>query len=65
MSDRDSDFEKCITRSEGGKAIDCRLGLWGISSYSPESAEREARRFWIPLFHKGKYDDFLKSPTNY
>lgn len=55
------EFEKCVKRSEGGRSIDCKLGLWGITSYSPESAEREARHYWIQYYQDGEYDQLLKS----
>jgi hypothetical protein len=53
-------FEKCIRRSGNGCHIDCKLGLWGVTSYSPESAEREARHYWMHYFKDGEYDQLLK-----
>ena len=56
---KNDDFEKCIIRSDEGKTIDCKKGLWGITSYSPESAEREARHYWIQYFRDGEYNELL------
>jgi hypothetical protein len=60
MTQHDEAFDKCVTRSHGGKSIDCRLGLWGIHACNIEDAEREARHYWIQYFRDGEYDALLQ-----
>ena len=51
-------FEKCINREEN--AINCKLGLWGVSSPNQEMIEKSARHYWIQYFNDGEYKNILK-----
>jgi hypothetical protein len=52
-------FTRCITLSNGGKSIDCRRGLWGVSSNCPNRTEKEAFYYWKQYFRDGEYDSLL------
>ena len=58
-TDPDTLFEKCVTKSKDGKQIDCRLGLWGVASGSPETTERYAHHYWAQYFRDGEYNSLL------
>lgn len=56
-------FEKCVKRSKDGKAIDRRLGWWGVYSPDPEANGREARHYWGQYYADGEYDELLKEKS--
>jgi hypothetical protein len=55
-------FDMCVNRSKDGKAIDCKLGLWGVASGSKERTESEALHYWIQYFRDGEYNHLLPEP---
>lgn len=54
-------FERCVNRTVSGGQfqIKCKLGLWGVTAPSFESADNEARHYWIQYYSDGEYDKLL------
>jgi len=55
----DAIFEKCVKRSDRGRQITCKLGLWGVGSRDTDSLERNARHYWIQYYRDGEYDSLI------
>jgi hypothetical protein len=55
-------FDRCVTRSNDGKAINCKLGLWCVASGSKERTESEALHYWMQYFKDGEYNHLLPQP---
>jgi hypothetical protein len=52
-------FEKCISRSKDGRSINCRKGLWGVSSNCRHRTEQESFHYWRQYYNDGEYDGLL------
>ena len=51
-------FERCIDRKildDGALQINCKLGLWGVTSKNHTYAEKEAFHYWIQYYQDGEY----------
>ena len=56
-----SEFDKCVIKTRRGRAIRCRLGLWGVSAGDKATAEREARHYWKQYYADGEYAAILSN----
>ena len=56
-----NDFEKCVVRKAKGLtySINCKLGLWGVSSNSKTSCEDEALHYWQQYKSDGEYSSII------
>ena len=56
-----TDFEKCTSTIFDGDTwdIECKLGLWGVTSEDKDAAQDEALHYWQQYKDGGEYHEIL------
>lgn len=57
----EKEFKKCTVRRKlkDGFSINCKKGLWSVTSPDKEFAENEARRYFVLYQEDGEYNEFI------
>ena len=64
----EEDFRANINISKNGTSIECKKGLWGVTSSTPEETDNQARWYFYQYWKDGEYTgeqlEVLKQTTN-